>query len=188
MKQVEKSMRKLKKMTNRYTTYLAGGMQFTDDNGAGWRNELIKQCNNLDIDFQDPVKLEKEKLESLPHKTLILPKKVLTRKGEIKPVNTWMELCKSHDKDQQKQAKDIMRAIKEFDLMLVAKCDFLIVKWDESAARGSGTRAEIEFAHERGIPVLLIEDITPSAWTTECVDEFFQDTDDLVAYLHKKYK
>lgn len=173
-------------MSRKFKTYLAGSMQYAENLGADWRLKLTPILDKLGVKVYDPVKLEGEKLKNVNIHTL--PAKCIDRitGKEFKP-EYWHDLMRSEKPAHVERCQRIMSMIKKFDLDIVAKMDFLIVYWDETARKGSGTRSEIELAHKLGIPVYVVEEVPISAWTGQAVTKFFRNMDDLIGFLEEEF-
>ena len=150
--------------------YLSGAMEFADDEGASWRNEItIWLKETINHQSIDPV-IESAKI---------------MKENNAENYRNWKVA------DANKYARFIQLCIKN-DLEIVReKADYLICLWDENVIRGAGTHAEITFAYDLKKPVYLInrlpqEDL--SGWIMTCSSEIFLNFDDLKDFLTKKYK
>ena len=115
--------------------YLSGAMEFADDEGASWRNELtIWLKETINHQSIDPV-IESAKI---------------VKENNAENYRNWKVA------DANKYARFIQLCIKN-DLEIVReKADYLICLWDENVIRGAGTHAEITFAYDLKKPVYLI--------------------------------
>ncbi|MGH6629771.1 MAG: hypothetical protein ACREB3_08575, partial [Burkholderiales bacterium] len=69
--------------------------------------------------------------------------------------------------------------------------DYLVALWDEPAARGGGTAAEITLAHRLGKPVYLVLGMpraAASGWILAAADEVFEDFGSLAAGLRSRFR
>ena len=150
--------------------YLSGAMEFADDEGASWRNELtIWLKETINHQSIDPV-IESAKI---------------VKENNAENYRSWKVA------DANKYASFIQLCIKN-DLEIVReKADYLICLWDENVIKGAGTHAEITFAYDLKKPVYLINKLSPkdlSGWIMACSSEIFSNFDDLKDFLIKKYK
>jgi len=150
--------------------YLSGAMEFADDEGASWRNEItIWLKETINHQSIDPV-IESAKI---------------VKENNAENYRSWKVA------DANKYARFIQLCIKN-DLEIVReKADYLICLWDENVIKGAGTHAEITFAYDLKKPVYLINKLSPkdlSGWIMACSSEIFSNFDDLKDFLIKKYK
>ena len=150
--------------------YLSGAMEFADDEGASWRNEItIWLKDTINHQSIDPV-IESAKI---------------VKENNAENYRSWKVA------DANKYARFIQLCIKN-DLEIVReKADYLICLWDENVIKGAGTHAEITFAYDLKKPVYLINKLPPkdlSGWIMACSSEIFSNFDDLKDFLIKKYK
>mgnify|MGYP001401883629 FL=1 len=150
--------------------YLSGAMEFADDEGASWRNEItIWLKDTINHQSIDPV-IESAKI---------------VKENNAENYRSWKVA------DANKYARFIQLCIKN-DLEIVReKADYLICLWDENVIKGAGTHAEITFAYDLKKPVYLINKLSPkdlSGWIMACSSEIFSNFDDLKDFLIKKYK
>tara|TARA_B100000609_G_scaffold197999_1_gene196573 strand:+ start:1121 stop:1597 length:477 start_codon:yes stop_codon:yes gene_type:complete len=150
--------------------YLSGAMEFADDEGASWRNEItIWLKETINHQSIDPV-IESAKI---------------VKENNAENYRSWKVA------DANKYARFIQLCIKN-DLEIVReKADYLICLWDENVIKGAGTHAEITFAYDLKKPVYLINKLSQkdlSGWIMACSSEIFSNFDDLKDFLIKKYK
>jgi hypothetical protein len=74
--------------------------------------------------------------------------------------------------------------------MMLRQADYVICLWDDAAARGGGTQAELTTAYRKGIRVYMgtelpLSDI--SGWILACTDRIFTRFDELKAFLAATY-
>jgi hypothetical protein len=150
--------------------YLSGGMEFADQQGAGWRDEI-----------------ERWLAETLGHTSfnpVTESRKFLERRyaGSTVP-----ELKETDYYEYRRFLDDIV----EIDSNEVAQhADYVICYWDESARRGAGTKGEITLARYFGKPVYLVTDEPAKnlpGWVVGCTTEIFQSFKELKSYLRNQY-
>ena len=150
--------------------YLSGAMEFANDEGALWRNELtIWLKNTINHQTIDPV-VESAKI---------------VEENNAENYRNWKE------EDVQKYARFIQLCIKNDIKIVREKADYLICLWDENVIKGAGTHAEITFAYDLKKPVYLVNKLPqkdPSGWIMACSSHIFANFDDLKDFLIKKYK
>jgi len=150
--------------------YLSGAMEFADDEGASWRNEITIWLN-----------------ETINHQSIdpVIESAKIVKENNAENYRSWKVA------DANKYARFIQLCIKN-DLEIVReKADYLICLWDENVIKGAGTHAEITFAYDLKKPVYLINKLSPkdlSGWIMACSSEIFSNFDDLKDFLIKKYK
>jgi len=142
------------------TTYLAGAMEATIDNGRGWRKEYRDKLKDLGIDC------------------------IIPEEGEDKIIKgiDLRELKKSN----LKQYKDIIRKIIFRDLEIIRKkSDFIIVKWDGEPTTGTIDEVGYNFheLHRKNYLVTSLNPIDISGWFLSCFEEIFISLDELIQYL-----
>ena len=149
--------------------YLSGAMEFSSDEGAGWRKDLTLW---LDININ--------------HKVL-------------NPVVESENLVKSHGAESYREWKktniekyiDFIKICVDRDIDIVRnKCDYIICLWDENVLKGAGTHAEVTIAYESNKPVFLVNKLELkdlSGWIMACSTEIFSDFDSLKSFLVEKY-
>tara|TARA_B100001121_G_scaffold33470_1_gene28143 strand:- start:406 stop:882 length:477 start_codon:yes stop_codon:yes gene_type:complete len=150
--------------------YLSGAMEFADDEGASWRNEITIWLK-----------------ETINHQSInpVIESAKIVKENNAENYRSWKVA------DANKYARFIQLCIKN-DLEIVReKADYLICLWDENVIKGAGTHAEITFAYDLKKPVYLINKLSPkdlSGWIMACSSEIFSNFDDLKDFLIKKYK
>jgi nucleoside 2-deoxyribosyltransferase len=87
--------------------------------------------------------------------------------------------------------RKVMRFIINHDLdVMASQADYVVCYWDEAAARGGGTQAELTAAYRKGIPVYLVTEMPAeevSGWVVGCADKIFSSFDGLKAFLSEIY-
>jgi hypothetical protein len=123
---------------NRKLIYLAGGQQYSQDKGVGWRRTVAPIFDKMGFDVFDPTLEEKWVIDDYGDSWTRL-------KDDSKTWPTWFELG---------------RRIINFDrdIFFHKHTDAILVYWDESACRGGGTKSEITWAADKGIPVYVVTD------------------------------
>jgi nucleoside 2-deoxyribosyltransferase len=151
------------------TVYLAGAMEFAADGGTSWRVDLTRWlAETLGHAALDPTHLEHDQLSE--EERLLLPS------------------LRQRDFDT---LRAIARKIIRYDIDLVLnRCDYLIVHWNESTQRGCGTAGEITLAAWAGKPVHLVLDYPrekASTWMVGCTSSIHTDWQDLKKHLLATY-
>lgn len=149
--------------------FLCGGMEYASDGGRAWRERM-----RLWIE------------ESLNHRVYdpTLEAKRLFSPEELDGLAAW----KAADVERFRR---VMRVAISRDLDVMAnQADYVVCFWDEAAARGGGTHAELTAAARKGIPVYMVTEIPPSeisGWILACTDKVFGDFSELKAFLNSTY-
>ena len=147
--------------------YLSGSIEHSPDHGKGWRSALTPFLQSLGHDVYDPAKDERKNLTE----------------DEWRHFRDW----KYSDLPRFQQA---IRKIVAYDLdRIEQQADCIVAYWDEFAARGAGTQAELTFAHRRGIPVYLVSAMPIAAisgWILGCATEVFLSFDALRGFLQTR--
>ena len=149
--------------------FLCGGMENAADGGRAWRERIRAWIqNSFNHRVYDPT-LEAERILS---------------EEELRSVATW----KTADVERYRK---VMRFIINHDLDVMARqADYVVCYWDQAAARGGGTQAELTAAYRKGIPVYLVSEIPTeniSGWVVGCADRIFSSFDELKACLANVY-
>ena len=160
----------LKKKIESMIAYLSGAMEYAEDEGASWRNELgiwlKKTINHKAI---DPV-IESAKI---------------VKENNAENYRDWK------NSDPEKYARFIQLCVKNDIEIVREKADYLICLWDQNVLKGAGTHAEITFAYDLKKPVFLINKlplIDLSGWVMACSSKIFTNFEDLKDFLIKEYK
>jgi nucleoside 2-deoxyribosyltransferase len=149
--------------------YLSGAIEHAADGGTGWRLEVGRFLREeLGHRVYDPAADEKKDLT-----------------GEER----------ARFRDWKLTAPDrfrgVVRKIIAWDLdWIERRADYLVALWDEPAARGGGTAAEITVAHRLGKPVYLVLGMpraAASGWILAAAEEVFQDLARLQEFLLGRY-
>lgn len=146
-------------MSKTLKTYLAGPMEYTNDNGLNWRLEYKEALSTLNIECVIP---NFEEAELIPDVTAF---------NQMK-------------KDDYQEYKRIMRLILEKDIEFVHTVDFLITYWD--GERMSGTVGEAQEAYLYAETDNFL--VTPRplhevpGWFGACITDEFLDLDALIEF------
>lgn len=149
--------------------YLSGPIDNAKDFGVGWRNEVTKELEDLDLIFLDPChkpmldECACEDLENHAHRLS------MKKRGDFESVSK------------------MMRTIRCIDLRLADLCDFAIVHLDMDVY-STGTHEEIVTLNRRKVPVLTHVEQGKSAlpdwyWGALPHQMVFSAWDELYAYL-----
>lgn len=147
------------------TVYLAGAIEYTDDEGRSWREEYQEELSKIGIEAWIPNDL------NLEHELTM---------------EQWMVLKSKDDLSEFKI--EFRRRIIAPDIQAVDDADIIIVRWD--GERTTGTAHEVGRAYMRGQMVYLV---TPRpfrevpAWMLACVEAEFHELEQLTKYLCKRY-
>lgn len=152
-------------------SYLAGAMNFADDDGIGWRQEFKKLANEsrLPTVFFDPT----DKPEGLGDN--VGDEKAYAKK--LRKVGDWDALTEH------------VKAFRRIDLRAVDKSDYLVVSVDPTVHM-FGTIHEIVLAANQSKPIFAITcggKEKASDWLFSLVrhEEMFDNVNDLVDHLVK---
>lgn len=150
--------------------YLSGGMEYADNHGADWRNEIeIWLQNELGHDSFNPVKASEEfLLRNYP--------------------NIDFRLLKTTDLSLHK--KIASEIVKLDSTEIILKSDYVICYYDESAQKGAGTKGELTVAAIFGKPVYLVSGLSlqniPS-WVIGCSTDILNSFEELKTFLKKHF-
>ncbi len=149
--------------------FLCGGMEYAPDGGRQWRERIRAWIHeNLNHNVYDPVE------ES---------RRILSEE-ELAGLAAW----KTADPERYRK---VLRFIINHDLdVMASRADYVVCRWDEAAARGGGTQAELTAAYRKGIPVYIVTELAAreiSGWVLGCADKVFSTMDELKAYLTTAY-
>ncbi len=152
---------------SRRRVYLSGGIEHSGDGGRGWRSEIGGfLAGELGHEVYDPARDEKKDLTD----------------EERRELRGWKM-------GTPERFRDTVRKIIAWDLGRIEKqCDYVLAFWDESAARGGGTAAEITLAYRLNKPVYLVLGMpraAASGWVLAAATEVFDTFDALRAFLRK---
>ena len=140
--------------------YLSGGIEHSGDGGRGWRRDIGLFLEGLGDEVYDPAADEK---------------KDLTDEERLR-FRAWKT-------ESPERFRGVVRKIIAWDLDRVeSRCDCVLAYWDEAAARGGGTAAEITLAYRLGKPVYLVLGMpreSASGWVLACATQVFESFEDL---------
>lgn len=149
--------------------FLCGGMEHSPDGGRGWRAEMRRWIEqNLGHRVFDPT---------------VHARRILSEE-EFENFSDW----KIRDLEQFRKT---MRFIINYDLDILAReADYVVCYWDEGAALGGGTHAEVTAAFRKAIPVYFVtrmarEEI--NGWVLACADCMFPSFEMLQEFLAANY-
>jgi nucleoside 2-deoxyribosyltransferase len=149
--------------------YLSGGIEHSGDGGKGWRREIGRfLAEELGQEVYDPALDEKKDLTD----------------EERRNLRPWK--LASPDR-----FRDTVRKIIAWDLgRIETQTDCLLAFWDDAAARGGGTAAEITLAYRLGKPVYLVLGMpraAASGWILAAATEVFDSFDALKSRLREEF-
>ncbi|MBZ5505000.1 MAG: nucleoside 2-deoxyribosyltransferase [Acidobacteriia bacterium] len=144
--------------------YLAGSIEYSPDQGKGWRAELKPALAALGHGFYDPAEDEIKNLTET----------------EVREFRSWRTT-------DLKRFRQTIQKIIAYDLDLIEHhCDAIVCYWDQFAGRGAGTQGELTFAHRIGIPVYLICGVPVeqiSRWLLGCATEIFTSVEEFHTFM-----
>jgi nucleoside 2-deoxyribosyltransferase len=154
---------------SRQRVYLSGGIEHSGDGGRGWRREIGRFLDEeLGQEVYDPAQDEKKDLTDEERQNL-RPWKVAS----------------------PERFRDTVRKIIAWDLgRIETQTDYLLAFWDDAAARGGGTAAEITLAYRLNKPVYVVLGMpraAASGWILAAATEVFNDFDQLRRFLKNEY-
>jgi hypothetical protein len=149
--------------------FLCGAMEHASDGGRRWREQMrLWLQDNLNHRVYDPT----------------LEARRILNGEELENLAAW----KTTDLDRYRKALHI---IINHDLDVMAgQADYVVCYWDQAAARGGGTQAELTAAYRKAIPVYLVAEMPVeeiSGWVVGCTDRIFSGFDELKAFLTATY-
>ena len=146
--------------------YLSGAIEHSSDGGRAWRRRLASQLERLGHDPYDPASDEKKDLDP----------------EELRDFRRW----KLEDPERFRRT---VRKIVAWDLAKIEReSDALVAFWDDAAARGGGTAAEITLAYRLGKPVYLVLGMPrneSSGWVLACAERAFENFAELEQFLER---
>ena len=145
--------------------YLSGGIEHSGDGGRGWRGEIGRFIEGeLGHEVYDPARDEKKDLTD----------------EERRNLRPWKL-------ESPERFRETVRKIIAWDLRQIEeRCDSVVAFWDEAAACGGGTAAEITLAYRLGKPVYLVLGMpraAASGWVLAAATEVFDSFEDLKSRL-----
>jgi hypothetical protein len=149
--------------------FLCGAMEYASDGGATWRERIrLWIQENLNHRVYDPV-AEAQRLFSAE---------------ELRELPAWKT------SDPERYRRTIRIAINHDLDMMTRQADYVICLWDEDAARGGGTQAELTTAYRKGIRVYMVTEMPASeisGWILACTDRAFSSFEELKSFLGSAY-
>jgi hypothetical protein len=146
--------------------YLSGGMEYADGEGVQWRKEMQAwiETNLQHTVFNPNVESERFFDRHYPDTDI--------RKLKLENIPLYAE---------------IIRNLVDIDCNEIAdRSDYLICYWDESAARGAGTKGELTMAKYFKKPVYLVTSdplYSLPGWVLACITKSFASFEDLKSFL-----
>jgi nucleoside 2-deoxyribosyltransferase len=145
--------------------YLSGAIEHASDGGRGWRKEIGRfLVEEFGAEVYDPAADEKKDLTE----------------EERRHFRRWKS-------EAPGRFRETVRKIIAWDLGHIEnRSDCVLAFWDDSAARGGGTAAEITLAHRLGKPVYLVLGMpleSASGWVIAAADLVFRDFESLKTFL-----
>jgi len=149
--------------------YLSGAMEFANDEGAVWRNNISLWLNN-----------------ELGHKTIdpVLESAKIVEENNAEDYREWKSV------DPERYASFIKLCVKNDINIVRNKADYIICLWDKNVIKGAGTHAEVTLAFELNKPVYLVNKLSLmdlSGWIMACSTEIFDDFNQLKEFFIKHY-
>jgi hypothetical protein len=146
--------------------YLSGGMEYANDEGLHWRTQMQKWIESeLKHSVFNP-NVESDVFFDTHHPGIDF------------------RLLKQTDVEKY---QNIVRKLVEIDCHEIAtKSDYVICFWDDSAAKGAGTKGELTMAKYFSKPVYLVTSFALydiPGWVLGCVTKTFTSFDELKAFL-----
>ena len=144
-------------------TYLAGSMEYSDNQGLDWRLEWREDLGKLGIQCIIP---------NFEEADIILDSEQFQR-DKITNLDKYI---------------NIMRKIIRKDLAFVEQVDFVITKWD--GEKGAGTIGEAQHSFLIGKPNYLVTSLPfheVPGWFLACFTELFHSKEKLLKFLEVKY-
>ena len=149
--------------------YLSGAMEYADDEGEGWRNNITEWLiSNLDHSVINPVE------ES----------RLIISNTDSHDYRNWKEtdLVRYKNFINKFVIRDIEAVTKE--------ANYIICLWNEEVFKGAGTHGEVTLAFEHSIPVYVVNQIPLtdlSGWIIACSTEIFENFEELKLFLLSKF-
>jgi nucleoside 2-deoxyribosyltransferase len=144
--------------------YLSGAIEHSADGGRGWRADLAEKLSRRGHEVYDPAADEKKDLDE----------------RERREFRSWKVA-------EPARYAATVRKIIAWDLARIEReSDAVVALWDDAAARGGGTAAEITLAYRLGKPVYLVLGMPrgdASGWVLACAERTFRDFDELEDFL-----
>jgi hypothetical protein len=163
-------------MKKKLSIYLAGAMEKANKLGSEWREAVTPFLEDLGLEVLNPVLFEPEQLRGLQPKRL------------PEGYTHWHDLRHASDEHLRVRFKKYMRRIINYDINIVkSEADFILVLWDESAAKGAGTHAELTEAFLHNKPVYCVEYSPLPAWAYACCSHIRKNWDEMYKLLAQEF-
>jgi hypothetical protein len=151
--------------------YLSGGMEYAADEGKNWRAELETWLRD-----EFAAEIFNPNIES---------ERFLQARYPDAPFREWKH-------SQPDRFAEIVSHLVDLDCREIAEhSDAVICLWDESAAKGAGTKGELTMARYFRRPVYLVTQVPFSeipGWVIGCTTAFFGSFDDLRRFLKDHWR
>lgn len=150
--------------------YLSGGMEYAHEEGFQWRKEIESWLESTlgHKAFNPNIESSKFFKQNYPDINF----------REIKHNNISLY-------------QTIVQQLVDIDIKEIANhTDYVICFWDESAAKGAGTKGEITIARYFNKPVYLVSSFPLSSipgWVIGCSTQIFKSFDELKSFLLNIY-
>ena len=149
--------------------YLSGAIEYSHDEGEGWRNNIT------------------EWLTSKLHHSVINPveeSRLIISNTDSHDYRNWKET----DLERYKNFinKFVLRDIKA----VTKEANYIICLWNKEVFKGAGTHGEVTLAFEHGIPVYVVNQVPLtdlSGWIIACSAEVFKNFEELKLFLLRKF-
>ena len=92
--------------------------------------------------------------------------------------------------DTERYRRTIRIAINHDLDVMTRQADYVLCLWDEAAARGGGSQAELTTAYRKGIRVYMVTEMVASdisGWVLACTDRVFSSFEELKPFLASTY-
>lgn len=153
-------------MTNFKRVYLSGGMEYAENEGRDWRQEMQHWLHDhFACEVFNP-NVESDKFFAARHPGTDV------RKLKETDIVTYAS---------------IVSQLVEIDCKEIAeRSDLVICYWDESAQRGAGTKGELTIARHFGKPVYMVTSmpyVEIPGWVLGCTTFIFSSFEELKRFL-----
>jgi len=142
--------------------YLSGAIEHAPDHGCAWRAAVTPWLESRGHSVYDPARDEKKNLTD----------------EEVAHFRSWKH-------SDLARFQETVRKIIVWDLdKILNDTDAVLCYWDEYAAQGAGTQAELTFAYHHNIPVYLVAAMPVSrisGWILGCSTSIYSSFDELAA-------
>lgn len=167
--------------------YSIGSMEYAENLGADWRENLTVFLNKYGIKHLNPCLFEEQQLKGLrPNK---LPKSVVNRfTGEELVPTHWHQLKLAQEPHFQERFLRYMRRIINYDIkLLTTEANFAVCYWNSHASRGAGSQSELTYAYLHNIPIYCVEEVAMPAWALGCCTKVFKNFEELYEFLDEEF-